>query len=148
MGEDKDAFVNSLAMQTLTLLDENEDSSDTKSNGKDAKTDKETSNHIAYDETNDTTSGGSSGPVDITALQSHQLQRPLKPLENLAVKMSGVVHHSPPMPKNRGRAWAAAIRKMQAPTSIMMLFLTSCSSLFILMYTLIAPTTATTPAMA
>ena len=138
MGEDKDAFVNSLAMQTLTLLDENEDSSDTKCNGKDAKTDKETGNHIAYDETNDTTSGGSSGPVDITALQSHQLQRPLKAfedrellsLDSLGIHSSTIQDYS--IPKNRGRAWAAAIRKIHAPTSIMMLFLTSCSSLFIL----------------
>ena len=52
------------------------------------------------------------------------------------------------MPKNSGNAWAAAIRKMQAPTTIMIFFFTSYSSLFMAMYTEMAPTTATTPAMA
>ena len=37
------------------------------------------------------------------------------------------------IPKNSGRPLAAAIRKMQAPTTIMIFFLTSCSSLFIAM---------------
>ena len=52
------------------------------------------------------------------------------------------------MPKNRGRAWAAAIKNTHAPMIIMIDFLTSCSSLFIFTYTEMAPTMATTPAMA
>ena len=46
-----------------------------------------------------------------------------------------------------GSTMAAEIKKMQAPTTIMIFFFTSCSSLFIAIYTEIAPTTATTPAM-
>ena len=50
--------------------------------------------------------------------------------------------------KNSGRACAAAIRKTQAPTTIMMLFLTSWSSLFILLKIEIAPRIATMAARA
>lgn len=52
------------------------------------------------------------------------------------------------IPKNRGNAWAAAIKKRHAPTTIMIFFLTSCSSLFMAIYTEMAPMMATTPAMA
>ena len=143
-------------MQALALLDENHDTADTKGSGENTKTDQETSNKVTDDETADSTASGSCSPVDIPALQAHHLQRSLKTLEDGEILIVGLGIHqheqirgySPPTPKNRGRAWAAAIRKIHAPTSIMMLFLTSCSSLFILMYTLIAPTTATTPAMA
>ena len=47
-----------------------------------------------------------------------------------------------------GSACAAAIKKIHAPTIIIIFFFTSCSSLFMAMYTEIAPTIATTPAMA
>ena len=126
MGEYEDSLVLILRVQPLTLLEERHHPPEGEDDRQQDQGNNETDGHIADDETHDGTASRSRRPVDVATLKTQEFKRPLKPLENLVVKMSGVVHHSPPMPKNRGRAWAAAIRKMQAPTSIMMLFFKSC----------------------
>ena len=128
MGENEDSLILVLRVQSLTLLEEGHHTTEGKDDCQQDQCRYEADGHIADDETHDGTACRPCCPVDVTTLKTQEFKRPLKPLENLVVKMSGVVHHSPPMPKNRGRAWAAAIRKMQAPTSIMMLFFRICQT--------------------
>ena len=126
MGEYEDSLVLVLRVQPLTLLEERHHTPEGEDDRHQNQGDNEADGHIADDETHNGTASRSRCPVDVATLKTQEFKRPLKPLENLVIEMSGVVHHSPPMPKNRGRAWAAAIRKMQAPTSIMMLFFRIC----------------------
>ena len=141
MDKNENTLLVILRMETLALLHESENTAKGKHNSKNGKTDKKAESDVGNDKAKNGTTTRTSGPVNIPALKTQKFKRPLKPLEywKVLIDVTLLFHlyerndYSPPIPKNRGRAWAAAIRNTQAPTIIMMLFLTSCSSLFILM---------------
>lgn len=98
------AFLLILGVQPLPLFQEGHHTA----KGEDSRTQDQGSNkadsHIANDERDDGTACCSRSPVDVATLKTQEFKRPLKPLENLVIEMFCTSHHSPPMPKNRGRA--------------------------------------------
>ena len=82
MRKNKNSFINGLAMKTLALFNENQDSTGSKCGGENAKTDKKTCDKVTNNETTDGTSSGTSCPVDIPALKTHHLQRSLQTPED------------------------------------------------------------------
>ena len=128
-------------MEAPPLLDQDEGRPDGDRRRQDDQPRHESRGDVGDDEAEDGPSGGTGRPPDVPSLETHELQGALEPPEEWVVWVTGVsacafhpsVVYAGQRPKNRGSAWAAATRKMQAPTTIMIFFFTSCSSLFIAM---------------
>ena len=68
MRKNKNSFINGLAMKTLALFNENQDTTGSKGGGENAKTDKESCDKVAYNEATNGTSDGTGSPIDVPSL--------------------------------------------------------------------------------
>ena len=145
-----------LGVQSLHLFEDDKGNADGADDCEGNESHDEAQQRVGNDERQDGTACSDGCPGNVATTKAHEFKGSLQPLENWVLRVAGVhcaVHQNPvitpsSMPKNRGRAWAAAIKNTHAPMIIMIDFFTSCSSLFIFTYTEMAPTMATTPAMA
>ena len=76
------SLIDMLGMKPLALLDEDKNATNAKGNRANRKPDDETDGDITDYEAENTTTCRTSRPIDVAALQTHELQRSLKTLED------------------------------------------------------------------
>ena len=81
MGKDEDTFFFILGMQALTLLNEGHNTAKSKNQRQQYQRKNKADGNKSYDKSDNTTTEGTSRPIDVTTLKTQKFKRPLKPLE-------------------------------------------------------------------
>ena len=123
-----------LGMQSLHLFENDKGNADGTDDCEDYQPHNEAQQRVGNDKRKDGTASSDGCPCDVATTEAHEFKGSLQPLENWVLRVAGVhctAHQNPvitpsSMPKNRGRAWAAAIKNTHAPMIIMMDFLRIC----------------------
>ena len=120
-----------LGVQSLHLFEDDKGDADGADDCEGNESHDEAQQRVGNDERQDGTACSDGCPGNVATTEAHEFKGSLQPLENWVLRVAGV-----------------HCVAQHAPMIIMIDFFTSCSSLFIFTYTEMAPTMATTPAMA